>query len=230
MALPAARAAWDAAADVPELGAAPLHALVFPPPRFSADAQHADEARLTAMDNAQPALAAASLALLGVLARAGVAPAMTAGHSFGELTALWAAGCFDDATFVELARARGRAMTLSDETGRDAGAMAATYLGVFCLGMQYMAVGLLMSALARSQIVAAMLTFLVLGGLFIVGLGSYASTDDTMRAVFEYVGLWSQMAAFAKGIVDTRHLVFDFSLAGVALFLTVRVLQTNRGQ
>jgi ABC-2 type transport system permease protein len=112
----------------------------------------------------------------------------------------------------------------------DAGAIAATYLGVFCLGVQYMAVGLFMSAIARSQIVAAMLTFLVLGGLFIVGLGSYASTDDKMRAVFEYVGLWSQMASFAKGIVDTRHLVFDFSLAAVALFLTVRVLQTNRGQ
>lgn len=112
----------------------------------------------------------------------------------------------------------------------DAGALASTYLGVLCLGLQYMAVGLFMSAVAKTQIVAAMLTFLVLGGLFILGLGSYASTNDAMRAVFEYVGVWTQMAAFSKGIVDTRHLVFDLSLAGLALFLTVRVLQTNRGQ
>jgi len=112
----------------------------------------------------------------------------------------------------------------------DVGAIASTYLGVFCLGVQYMAVGLFMSAIARSQIVAAMLTFLVLGGLFIVGLGTYASPNDSMRSIFEYVGLWTQMAAFSKGIVDTRHLVFDLSLAGLALFLTVRVLRTNRGQ
>jgi len=112
----------------------------------------------------------------------------------------------------------------------DYGTVASTYLGVFCLGVQYMAVGLFMSAVARNQIVAAMLTFLVLGGLFIVGLGTYTSTNESMRAVFEYVGLWTQMAAFAKGIVDTRHLAFDLSLTVLALYLTVRVLQTNRGQ
>lgn len=112
----------------------------------------------------------------------------------------------------------------------DLGAVAATYVGLFCVGLLYMAVGLLMSAVARNQIVAAMLTFLVLGGLFIIGLGSYASLDDSMKAVFEYLGLWTQMASFSKGIIDTRYLAFDLSLAGFALFLTVRVLQTNRGQ
>jgi ABC-2 type transport system permease protein len=118
-------------------------------------------------------------------------------------------------------------------TGEDVldwGAIGATYLGLFCVGLLYMAVGLLMSAIARNQIIAAMLTFLVLGGLFIISLLSYASLDDSMKAVFEYVGLWSQMASFAKGIVDTRYLAFDVSLSAVALFLTVRVLQTNRGQ
>jgi ABC-2 type transport system permease protein len=122
---------------------------------------------------------------------------------------------------------------LASGTGKDAidyGAVGATYLGLFCIGLLYMAVGLFMSAVARNQIVAAMLTFLVLGGLFIVGLGSFATLDDTSRAIFEYVGLWTQMASFAKGIVDTRYLVFDLSMAVTALFLTVRVLQTNRVQ
>jgi ABC-2 type transport system permease protein len=112
----------------------------------------------------------------------------------------------------------------------DFGALGATYAGLFCIGLLYMSVGLLMSAIARNQIVAAMLTFLVLGGLFVLGLASYASLDDSMRAVFEYVGLWTQMASFSKGIVDTRYLVFDLTLAGFALYLTVRVLQANRWQ
>ena len=122
---------------------------------------------------------------------------------------------------------------LAAGTGKDVvdfGAIGATYLGLFCVGVFYMAVGLFMSAVARNQIVAAMLTFLVLGGLFIIGLAGYATLDDQKRAVFEYVGLWTQMAAFSKGIVDTRYLVYDLSVACIALFLSVRVLQANRWQ
>src|SRR5690606_926859 len=43
----------------------------------------------------------------------------------------------------------------------DLGAVAASYFGVFALGAQAMAIGLLMSALASNQIIAAVLTFLV---------------------------------------------------------------------
>lgn len=122
---------------------------------------------------------------------------------------------------------------LCSRTGEDVidlGAIASTYLGLLCIGLFYMAVGLLMSAVARNQIVAAMLTFLVLGGLFVIGLLAYATFDDTKKAVFEYLGPWSQMAAFAKGIVDTRYLTYDLSAAVLALFLSVRVLQANRWQ
>jgi ABC-2 type transport system permease protein len=122
---------------------------------------------------------------------------------------------------------------LASGTGEDVvdwGTIGATYLGLFCIGLLYMAVGLFMSAVARNQIVAAMLTFLVLGGLFVIGLGSYATLDDDKRAVLEYMGLWTQMGAFSKGIVDTRYLVYDLSLCGLALFMSVRVLQANRWQ
>ena len=112
----------------------------------------------------------------------------------------------------------------------DLGAIGATYLGLFCIGAFYMAVGLFMSAVARNQIVAALLTFMVLGGLFVIGLFSFITLDDSQRAVFEYLGLWTQMSAFAKGIVDTRYLIYDLSLAVFALFLAVRVLQANRWQ
>lgn len=111
----------------------------------------------------------------------------------------------------------------------DWGAIRSTYLGLFAVGTFYMAIGLFMSAVARNQIVAAMLTFLVLGGLFVVGLAGYANVGDEMRAVFEYVGLWTQMASFAKGVVDTRYLAYDLSIATLAVFLAVRVLQVNRG-
>jgi ABC-2 type transport system permease protein len=117
----------------------------------------------------------------------------------------------------------------SGEHTVDWGAIGATYLGLFCIGVFYMAIGLFMSAVARNQIVAAMLTFLALGGLFIVGILGFLNVSDDIRGVFEYLGLWTQMSAFAKGIVDTRYLVFDASMAVIALFFSVRVLQSNRG-
>ena len=111
----------------------------------------------------------------------------------------------------------------------DWGAIGATYLGLFLVGMFYMGVGLFMSAAARNQIVAAMLTFLVLGGLFVIGLVGYANVGDKWRSIFEYLGLWTQMAAFAKGIVDTRYVVYDLSIAVLSVLLSVRVLQADRG-
>ena len=112
----------------------------------------------------------------------------------------------------------------------DLGAMAATYLGVFSIGLLYMAVGLLMSALSRTQIAAALLTFLVLGCLFLLGLRAYATQDDAERALYEYLGVWTQMGTFAKGIVDTRFLIFDVTVAALSVFAAVRVVQSNRWQ
>jgi len=50
---------------------------------------------------------------------------MTAGHSFGELTALWAGGSLTDQVFLRLVKARGSAMRPPDDKDFDSGTMAA---------------------------------------------------------------------------------------------------------
>jgi polyketide-type polyunsaturated fatty acid synthase PfaA len=90
-------------------GQEPLSQIVYPPPAFGDDGG-AREAELRRTEHAQPALGALSAALYRILRRTGFEPAFLAGHSFGELTALWAAGALTDADFARLARARGRAM------------------------------------------------------------------------------------------------------------------------
>jgi [acyl-carrier-protein] S-malonyltransferase len=80
--------------------------------------------------NTQPAIFVTSLALLEVLKAEGklsttgvAAPAMVAGHSLGELTALVAAGAMEFADGLRLVRERGRLMKLAGE--RSPGCMAA---------------------------------------------------------------------------------------------------------
>jgi acyl transferase domain-containing protein/NADP-dependent 3-hydroxy acid dehydrogenase YdfG len=120
IALPAAIGAWDLAAELAtEL---PLHDVVFPPAAFTEDERARQGERLRATEWAQPAIGAASLALLGVTQALQIVPAAVAGHSFGELTALHSAGVIDAPTLLALARRRGELMR---EAAATAGAMLA---------------------------------------------------------------------------------------------------------
>ncbi|WP_189808690.1 type I polyketide synthase, partial [Streptomyces toxytricini] len=125
MALPPLRAAFDAANRQFEGAAAALSAVAFPPPAFDDAARKEQEAALRATAYAQPAIGALSAGQYRYLSELGFAADGFLGHSFGELTALWAAGSLDDDAFFALARARGNAMSPPAEEGFEAGAMAA---------------------------------------------------------------------------------------------------------
>ena len=91
-------------------GLTPLSAGVFPIPTFN----EVDEKRQTSLlqrtENAQPAIGAFSVGLYKTLQKTGFKPNFVAGHSFGELTALWAAGVFTDDDYYYLIQARGQSM------------------------------------------------------------------------------------------------------------------------
>ncbi|BBY59783.1 type I polyketide synthase [Mycolicibacterium sarraceniae] len=111
LSFPEALAVWDGLeGDLIELAG-----VVFPEPAFEASAADAQKKELTAMANAQPAIAVTSLAQLALLDVLGVGATAAAGHSFGEVTALAAAGVLPTERLVETARMRG---TLMNEAGQ----------------------------------------------------------------------------------------------------------------
>lgn len=109
----------------------------------------------------------------------------------------------------------------------DWGATTASYFGIFVLGAYFMAIGLLMSAIAPTQIIAAVLSFVALGLLFTVGIGEFVF-DGAARDFCAYISMWGHMQSFSKGVVDTRYLVFDLSVAVLAVGLSVGVLKARR--
>ncbi|HET7770591.1 MAG TPA: beta-ketoacyl synthase N-terminal-like domain-containing protein, partial [Chloroflexota bacterium] len=111
-------------------GRAPLSRVVYPAPAFDDEGRAAQAVALQRTENAQPAIGALSTALYRVLERAGFEADVVAGHSFGELTALWAAGALDDETYFELARARGAAMAPPADPDFDAGTMVSVQASV----------------------------------------------------------------------------------------------------
>ena len=107
------------------------------------------------------------------------------------------------------------------------GAVATSYLGIFGIGIYYLAIGILMSAIARNQVVSALLTFVALCLLFLMGLGTMVFGDEH-RELFGYISVWGHMEAFSSGIVDSRFVVFDLSVAALALSLAVGALKARR--
>ncbi|WEB39583.1 KR domain-containing protein [Streptomyces yunnanensis] len=108
LAVPPVRAAFDIA-NVLFPSSDSLARAVFPPPGDPEGRACEDRLRRTAY--AQSAIGALSMGQYRYLRELGFVPHGLLGHSFGELTALWAAGVWDDETFTALARARGQAMT-----------------------------------------------------------------------------------------------------------------------
>lgn len=109
----------------------------------------------------------------------------------------------------------------------DWGAITASYFGIFVLGAYFMAIGLLMSAVAPTQIIAAVLSFVALGVLFTVGIGEFVF-DGKAREFCGYISMWGHMQSFSKGVVDTRYLVFDLSVTVLAVGLSIGVLKARR--
>jgi ABC-2 type transport system permease protein len=110
----------------------------------------------------------------------------------------------------------------------DWGRLGATYLGILGVGAYYMSLGLLMSAIAKSQISAAVLTFMCLGSLFAMGIFQFMPLDDATLEMIRYVSVWQHMQAFSSGVVDSRFLVYDLTLSALGVFLAVQVLELRR--
>ncbi len=99
-------------------------AAMLPPAAFDDATRDGQRQAVTDTRVAQPALGLAGLAAARVLDRFGVRPDMVAGHSYGELVALCAAGAYDEAALLSLSEARGRAMVAAVPDG-DPGGMVA---------------------------------------------------------------------------------------------------------
>jgi len=104
-------------------GGEPLAKTIFPGAAFAPEIRAAQKASITDTRVAQPALGVADLAALRLLEACGVRGELLAGHSYGELVALCAAGTFDEATLLSISRAR--AQSILDAAAGAPGTMAA---------------------------------------------------------------------------------------------------------
>lgn len=110
----------------------------------------------------------------------------------------------------------------------DAGPVLAGYLSVLLLGLLFLSAGAFFSSLTSNQTLAFLATlFFLLLLLLVSSAGSLGAPAWAQRGL-GLLAIGPRMADFAKGVVDTTHVVFFLSLTGWFLVLTYLSLGSRR--
>ncbi len=112
----------------------------------------------------------------------------------------------------------------------DYGPIFTGLLGLILVGALYLAIGVFVSTLTDSQLIAFITTALITGFLTI-GLYMISAADFTPLAVKDvlyYINVNQQFEAFAKGLIDVRNFVFFLSGSALFLFFGIKLLESRR--
>jgi ABC-2 type transport system permease protein len=101
----------------------------------------------------------------------------------------------------------------------DLGEVAAGYLGFILFSASMLSIGVLLSTLTDSQIVAFVLGFLVCGALYLIYWLRLFS-PPVLGPFFEFVSTSYHLDNLARGVVDTRDVVYYLTVTGGGLYLS----------
>lgn len=110
----------------------------------------------------------------------------------------------------------------------DWGPVIGGYFGLIFMGGAYLAIGLTLSALTENQIIAFILgisvsfLFLIIGTPLIVG-----GATNWLTQIMQYMGLGSHFESIARGVIDSRDIVYYLSIIGLFIYANLKVLETR---
>lgn len=103
----------------------------------------------------------------------------------------------------------------------DIGIIISTYVGILLLSGLYVGIGLLVSSLTEHQVIAFIVTFLILFFLFLFNLEwLLGKMPPALVNIFEYIGPNYHFSNMARGVIDTKNLIYLLSGITITLMLT----------
>jgi ABC-2 type transport system permease protein len=113
---------------------------------------------------------------------------------------------------------------LGDPDGR---ALIGGYLGLLLMGASYLAIGVFTSGLTPNQIVAFITGFALIFVFFMLDK-VIIFFPGPLASILEYASVTYHFENLARGVIDTRDLVYYGSLIALFLFLAVRSLEARK--
>jgi ABC-2 type transport system permease protein len=110
----------------------------------------------------------------------------------------------------------------------DTGPVYSGYLGLLLFSACAVSIGLLISALTESQVIAFFVTWVVLLVLTFLGFGIEQMGSPEVRNVLSYVSFDARLAPFSRGMINTRDIVFFVSITFGALMGSFWALERRK--
>lgn len=108
------------------------------------------------------------------------------------------------------------------------GPVLSGYLGMFLMGLSFLSLGLLISALAENQIVAVIISYGALLGFWFLGWAVDPNSGKQIGKVLGELSIIGHFSNFVKGVIDTRDIAYYILFIFSSVFLTLRVLESKR--
>ncbi|MEK6608401.1 MAG: ABC transporter permease subunit [Myxococcota bacterium] len=117
--------------------------------------------------------------------------------------------------------------TVSKLGDLDGGAVLGGYLGLLFLGATYAAIGVMASSFAKNQVVAFIIALGICFALFLAGK-LVGVMPRAIAPIVDYLSLDSHFQSIARGVIDTRDLVYYASISGACLFVAQQSLASRQ--
>lgn len=117
---------------------------------------------------------------------------------------------------------------ISENSVLEPAVLGTSILGLTLLGMFFVSIGLFSSVLTRNQIVAAIMSFSLMGTFLFVGLFPYHARNPILQEIGRYIFSIDHMREFSWGILDTRPVVLYLTCTAFMILASIRIMQAQR--
>jgi ABC-2 type transport system permease protein len=118
---------------------------------------------------------------------------------------------------------------LAPTSGIDSGAAAGSYLGLVLLSAVFAAIGICISSFTNNPVIAFIISLIVCV-LFYYGFTAISQLEVFKNGIdyyIEMIGIKFHYQSISRGVIDTRDIVYFFSLILFFLLVTKQNLQKN---
>ena len=102
------------------------------------------------------------------------------------------------------------------------------YVAIILAACMFIAIGMFISTLTENQLSAAVLSFAVFFGLYLLDYAVAAIDIQGVKEVISWLSVYVRFTGFTRGIFFVSDAVFYLCVTGAFLFLSVRVLKRKQ--
>ncbi len=110
----------------------------------------------------------------------------------------------------------------------DWGPIVSGYLGILLYAGATLAIGLFASSLNQNQVVGAFVSFVILLIFYLLNFFAQVMNAGALSGLLQYLTINAHLDDFARGVIDTQHVVYYLAAIALFLFITTRIVESKR--